>query len=613
VALHPVDLAILAVYFAAMIIVGFALEKRAGQGMSSYFLGGNQLPWWILSLSNAASMFDISGTMWLVYLLFVYGMKSVFIPWLWPVFNQIFLMVYLSSWLRRSGALTGGDWITLRFGSDRGSEASRISVVFFALVSVIAFTSYAFVGIGKFVAVFLPPTFSANQYGLIIVAATTLYTAAGGLYSVVITDVIQFFIMTVACLAIGYIAMHTVSPEMLHAAVPEGWTNLRFGWRLALDWTGILDSVNETIQKDGYSIFGAFFMMMLFKGILVSAAGPAPNYDMQRILAAKSPREASLMSGFVSVILFFPRYIMVAGITVLALVFLKEHVRALGPQPDFEQILPLVIRDFVPVGLVGVLLSGLVAAFMSNFAGTVNAAAAYIVNDVYRRYVNKTATEKTYVRVSYVASVSVVVAGCGFGFFAHSVNTLTAWIVSAFWGGYAAPNILKWYWWRMNGWGYFWGMMGGILGALAVAAIPSLSPLTAFPILLLIALVGSVAGSLFSVPQNPETLKGFYRRTRPWGFWGPIHQMVVRDDPTFEKNDDFGRDAVNVAVGTVWQTALIALPIYVVIRESSSALACVGVIAVTGLFLKKNWYDRIETAPANVPGVPLVPELERKA
>lgn len=594
--LHPLDLAIVLVYFAVMLGVGFALERRAAQGMSSYFLGGNRMPWWVLSLSNAASMFDISGTMWLVYLLFVYGLKSVFIPWLWPVFNQIFLMVYLSSWLRRSKALTGGEWITLRFGSDRGAEASRISVVFFALVSVIAFTSYAFVGIGKFAAVFLPPTLSGNTYGLIIVAVTTAYTVAGGLLSVVITDLIQFLMMTIASLAIGFIAIRRVAPDALRAAVPPGWADIRFGWELGLDWTGILDSVNKTIERDGYGLFGAFFMMMVFKGILVSAAGPAPNYDMQRILAAKSPREASLMSGFVSVVLFFPRYFMVAGITVLALVYLKQDVASLGAHPDFERLLPIVIRDFVPSGLVGVLLAGLLAAFTATFAGTINAAAAYIVNDIYKRYVAPSASEKTLVRVSYAASVAVVVVGCAFGYLAESVNALTTWIVSAFWGGYAAPNILKWHWWRMNGWGYFWGMVSGILGALVVAAIPGLPALRAFPMLLVLSTAGSIAGSLFTEPQDVTALKEFYARTRPWGFWKPIDELVRRDDPEFASNRDFLRDAVNVLVGTVWQTALVAMPIYVVIREKSAALTCMATVLVAAVFLKKNWYDRMERA-----------------
>src|SRR3954453_22736950 len=166
--LHAVDIAIIVVYLIGMIVVGFVVERRARTNLGEYFLGGHRMPWWLLSMLNAASMFDISGTMWLVSLLFVYGLKSVFIPWLWPVFNQIFLMVYLSSWLRRSKATTGAEWITLRFGTDEGAEASRIAVVIFALVSVVAFTGYAFVGIAKFSDVFLPKVLSPNIYALII-------------------------------------------------------------------------------------------------------------------------------------------------------------------------------------------------------------------------------------------------------------------------------------------------------------------------------------------------------------------------------------------------------------------------------------------------------------
>ena len=133
-------------------------------------------------------------------------------------------------------------------------------------------------------------------------------------------------------------------------------------------------------------MFGAFFLMMVFKGVLVSMAGPAPNYDMQRILAAKSPKEAAMMSGLVTVVLFAPRYFMIAGITVLALVLLREQAISEAGKLDLEQVLPIVIRDLVPVGLKGLMIAGLLAAFMSTFSGTINAAAAYLVNDVYKRY-----------------------------------------------------------------------------------------------------------------------------------------------------------------------------------------------------------------------------------
>ena len=131
--------------------------------MQAYFLGGNKMPWYVLGISNASGMFDISGTMLLVYWMFIYGLKSVWIPWLWPTFNQIFLMVYLSAWLRRSKVMTGAEWIKTRFGTGRGAQLSHLIVVIYAFVSIIGFFSYGFKGIGKFAATFLPWHLSPND------------------------------------------------------------------------------------------------------------------------------------------------------------------------------------------------------------------------------------------------------------------------------------------------------------------------------------------------------------------------------------------------------------------------------------------------------------------
>ena len=126
---------------------------------------------------------------------------------------------------------------------------------------------------------------------------------------------------------------------------------------------------------------------MLFKGVLISIAGPAPNYDMQKILATKSPSEASKMSGFVSAILMPVRYLMIAGFAALGIIFYDKLDLVVGGVIDFEQILPSTINQFVPVGLLGLLLAGLIAAFMSTFAGTLNAAQAYVTNDIYLKYI----------------------------------------------------------------------------------------------------------------------------------------------------------------------------------------------------------------------------------
>ena len=154
--LHTSDLLIICAYLIAMIVIGLILKKRAAQNMDSYFLGGKSLPFYMLGLSNASGMFDITGTMLMVYWAFAYGFKSLWIPWLWPVFNQIFLMVYLSVWLRRSNVLTGAEWIKTRFGKGKGATLSHTIVVVFALLSVLGFLSYGFIGIGKFMEIFIP-------------------------------------------------------------------------------------------------------------------------------------------------------------------------------------------------------------------------------------------------------------------------------------------------------------------------------------------------------------------------------------------------------------------------------------------------------------------------
>jgi len=553
-------------------------------------------------------MFDISGTMLLVSWMFVYGLKSVWIPWLWPTFNQIFLMVYLSAWLRRSKVMTGAEWIKTRFGTGRGAQLSHLIVVIYAFVSIIGFFSYAFKGIGKFAQTFLPWHLSANEYALILIGITAIYVIKGGMISVVITEVVQFFILSIASFAVGVIAMRKVAPEMLHRVVPAGWDNVFFGWHLNLDWSTLLPAATEKVHQDGYGLFGFFVVMLLFKGIPISAAGPAPNYDMQRVLSAKNPREASMMSAWVNIVLTPPRYFLVIGLTVLAAAFYGPNLRAMGTNMDFELVLPYALGRFVPVGLLGFLIAGLLAAFMSNFAATVNAAPPYFVNDIYKRFINPHAQPKTYVRLSYLASFAVVVIGVAIGWNVTSVNAVVVWIVSGLWGGYTASNVLKWYWWRFNGYGYFWGMVTGIAAALGLPSVVAQTPcvehllaaysinmdvVIIFPLVVGISLIGCLLGTLLTKPESDEVLIDFYRRVRPWGFWGPILKKVLAEDPGFKRNTDFFRDMFNIAVGIVWQVSLVALPLYVVIQEFDRVAMALGAILATSLILKFTWYDHL--------------------
>jgi hypothetical protein len=249
----------------------------------------------------------------------------------------------------------------------------------------------------------------------------------------------------------------------------------------------------------------------------------------------------------------------------------------------------------VPIGFQGLLLAGLLAAFMGTFAAFINAAPAYIVNDLYKKYVNPDASQKTYVRYSYVASLILVIIGIGAGFFAESINSLTLWITSALYGGYAAANVLKWIWWRFNGYGYFFGMLGGLLASTFIPRLmPEVIDIYLFPIILGISFAGCILGTLLTAPGEDEVLKAFYKGTRPWGFWKPVIRKIQAEDPSFVPNQDFKRDMFNVLVGIVWQMTLVVMPIYLLIRETQSLLIALTLFIITSYLLKKFWYDKLE-------------------
>jgi Na+/proline symporter len=604
--LTVIDIVIIFAYLISTVVIGLVLKKVAQKSKSNYMLGGNKLPWYLLGLSNASGMFDISGTMWLVTLLFVYGLKSIWIPWLWPVFNQIFLMVFLSIWLRRSKVTTGAEWINTRFGRRRDSNLSHGIVVIFALVMCFGMLAYGFIGLGKFMMIFIPwdlispyiPFHVAEQYvphlyGIAFTIFAIFYAIIGGMTSIVWADVLQFVIMTIAAIVIGVLAMKALAVETLN--VPDGWRSPFFGRTLNdLDWSGIIAEVNSKIASDGFSLFTIFFMMMVFKGVLVSLAGPAPNYDMQKILSTKSPKEAAKMSGFVSVVLMPIRYFMIAGFAILGLLYYDRLNLMVGGAIDFEQILPSAISEFVPVGLLGLLLAGLLAAFNSTFAGTLNAAQAYIVNDIYLRYVKPEASNKQITNMNYLTGIVVVIISIIFGIFAEDVNSVLQWIVSALYGSFVVSNVLKWYWWRFNGYGYFWGMVAGLIPALIFPYVFSETlDLYYFPWLLMISIVGALLGTFLTKPTDEETLKEFYKTVNPWGFWGPIKKKVVAENPGFVPNRNFKIDMFNVAIGTVAQTALVALPIYIILKDALPIWITIIITVICGFILKKTWWDKL--------------------
>src|SRR5690606_23712854 len=154
--MNVIDVTIIFVYIVLTLFVGIWVSKKASQGLKSYFLGGNNIKWYYLGLSNGSGMFDVSGTAWMVGILFLYGVKSFMFMWLWTIWNQIFVMMFLAVWIRRSNIMTGSEWILTRFGDDRAGRASHSIVAVFAIVAAVGFIAYFFEGVGKFMTIILP-------------------------------------------------------------------------------------------------------------------------------------------------------------------------------------------------------------------------------------------------------------------------------------------------------------------------------------------------------------------------------------------------------------------------------------------------------------------------
>jgi len=603
-----IDISIVLAYLVTMLMVGWFLRKKARQNKESYLMGGKSLPWYMLGLSDASDMFDISGTMWMVALCFVYGLKSIWLPWLWPVFNQVFMMMFLSKWLRRSNANTGAEWLLTRFGSTGpGVKGSHIIVIAFALIGCLGFLAYGFIGLGKFMEIFIPwdliqgyipfdvaPKYVPHFYGIVFTLFAMFYSIIGGMHSIVLGDVIKYSIMIIASVCIGVIAMQHLQGQTLN--VPQGWSDPFFGWKLNLDWSKIAADANKKIADDGFSLFGIFFMMMLLKGVFASLAGPAPNYDMQKVLSTRSPKDASKMTGFVSIVLLPVRYTMIIGLTVMALLYYNQlYLKGPDGVTDFERILPASVNAFLPVGVLGIVLTGLLGAFMGTFSGTLNAAQAYIVNDIYLKYINPKAETKKIITANYIVGIVVVVISVAFGFMANNVNDILQWIVGGLYGGYVAANCLKWYWWRFNANGFFWGMTIGIIGALAMAKLlPAHSQLYWWPLLFVLSLAGSIIGT-FAVPAtNMEVLKSFYKTVRPWGFWKPVHELVVADDPAFVANKRFKLDMFNVVLGIIAQLCLTILPMYLILGSTMPLMFTIAILLIIVIILKKTWWNKLE-------------------
>ena len=570
-----IDYVVIAVYFAAMIGLGFWYRKRASQNLESYFLGGKRMHWLALAMSGSVSNFDITGTMWIISLLFLMGMKSMWVHWMWGCMMGAFCLAYMGKWVRRSNVMTGAEWMVTRFGSDRGGLVARTAYALMAVITLASFIGYAFQGIGKFASVYVG--LAPEACALIIIGITTLYVLLGGLYSVVVTDVVQTVILTAASILIAVVAYTRLTPEVLDRTLPDGWASLLPQWRLE-EFAGT--------EHAGYEFLGALVIVWVLKGLLLNAGGPAQMYDFQRFLAARDARDAAKIGAAWSFFLVV-RWGMAMGITLLALAGIANVA-------DPEKVMPVVLQQYLPTGVRGFVIAGLLAAFMSTFSSTVNSGASYIVRDIWQPFFRPEADQRHLVRSSYVATVAIVVVGILIGSQANSIAQIWNWMMMELGAGVIMPNVLRWYWWRMNGWGYAAGTLTGILLSLVGLFVPEAPMFVVFPPICIGSLLASVIAALVTRPVAERVLIAFYRTVRPFGFWKPVRARAqISSDILGDTSESALRAVVNTCLGIVAITGYYLFPMYLVGHWHARAAVWLGAALLATGILAVTWYRHL--------------------
>ena len=169
--MNVIDFSIIAVYFLGMIAIGVYHTRRASSSVRSYFLGANRQKWWMLAASGAASNFDVAGTMFLVSLFYVAGLRGFWMLWSWSFFNAAFLMTYMATWIRRTGVVTAVELMKIRFGEDRGGRMARTAGAILMVTFLVFSIGYAYAGLSKFMPVLIPGVEPATAKMLAVPAA----------------------------------------------------------------------------------------------------------------------------------------------------------------------------------------------------------------------------------------------------------------------------------------------------------------------------------------------------------------------------------------------------------------------------------------------------------
>ena len=590
--LATVDILIIVGFLVLVTVIGYVMSNIASKGLDDYFLGGKRIPWYVLGISTATSNFDMAGTMIIVAVVFALGYKGFLVELRGGVgMSLAFLMIFLGKWLRRSRVMTSAEWMKLRFGTDTQGKWAHVISAAANIILSLGMIIYFSKGAGKFLTHFIP--LSEFTCISLMVGIGLFYTLMSGLYGVVFTDVVQMILLTFTAI---FVTVHafTLAPTV---DLPAGF--LEFNLEVPAGLGASLLAKDAGAWEPILSMFGVCVVLFFMRTVLEGMGGVG-GYTDQRFFAAKTEREAGLLT-LESIVLSMMRWTMVAGLVVMGYSIIQQG--GAGAEiiaEDAEQVLPVVLGKLLPAGIKGLVIAGLIAAAMSTFDSTLNAGASYIVKDIYESYINPKATGKQLMAASRWATVGLCAVGIALAAVVPSINKIWGLITMGIGAGMFVPLFLRWYWPRFNGYGFAAGTCSGIVGALLFNAAMNLPLYYSFPAVIACAVVGSIVATLLTAPIPEETLVRFWVQINPWGGWGryakkAAEQGLVEEKGLLERLIENLNDMVSLCFAVPFQLCMLLAGMSLV-WHAWSKFAFFSIITVfCGIGLYFFWFRNLKS------------------
>ncbi len=322
--LEFIDYLAIAIYALVIVGIGFVLHKKASGGLDDYFLGGRRLPWYLLGTSGMSNWFDLTGTMVITSFIFLIGPRALFIEFRGgAVLILVFLLCFTAKWHRRSGVMTGAEWMQFRFGNGKDADAARLLTAIVSILPVIGMIAYLLRGTGQFLSLFFP--FSPNICAIGFAALAVIYVASAGFYGVVAADILQSILVISAAIALSFIVYNMFIPEAGSTiTAAQSLSDLATSVTGNTHWSEALPSWQVDMPKDPeYHYFQFLIIAMGFYMVQQSISGLASGAD-QKYFAAKSDKECGKLNALVS-ILISVRWPMMIGVAILGLVTVNNY------------------------------------------------------------------------------------------------------------------------------------------------------------------------------------------------------------------------------------------------------------------------------------------------